>query len=427
MTHHDQRGQLSVLTAQRRTVRRGRRRRANGVAPRGERDRLGRWRTSQGRFPGRPAGGGSTVSAVIGFTCVDRGHRCRRRTDHHHLIVERRESGDGGAIEIVEHPDRTVVAHGAQLIPCLSGDDDDETAVDEFGPPLGAELPVGCTDLRIGERGQRTGLARSGRPASKVPPAGLVGREHQVTVVCPISAVNRRPVATGHEYLVAEPCVVEQGGCTQLGPIPGHVRVIPPEPTEPATVGGDPGTGDEIGAAGQDFQSVAISNGRPVGRHGNDHVERFAPVGFDGFRLVVLHHTDHPFAVRRFAAVGEPKTMMNPRRGCDRRRRGVSLGPGGEAIDALVVPVGEVDRCWPCGGRVTEPPSPSTVFVGTGSGVEPRIEAIQPVANQRRPTALGRPQLAPPHLSGVAATSGRGPVDSHRPFGDADRRQWRGP
>ncbi len=167
----------------------------------------------------------------------------------------------------------------------------------------------------------------------------------------------------------------------QLGPVPGHVGVVPAGPGEAGAVGAGAGEGVEVAAAGQHPR-----RGRAVERQRHDLVRRFA------LAPVHLAHADDGGAVRRHPHVGvaQGRRLVRPRR--DRNR----LLAEPLSVEALVGEVDEEDEV----GR-GQRPGAATVLVDAGADVDAgggdvfRGPARRP-AHQGHPAALVGPPLAPP-------------------------------
>ncbi len=168
----------------------------------------------------------------------------------------------------------------------------------------------------------------------------------------------------------------------QLGPVPGHPRVVPLEPRDARAVRARARVGHEVRAAAQQALLAAAQV------HGGEHVAYFV-------RGVALADADQVRAVRAGAPVGE----ADRRRVVGLRRERLGLAPRtvGSEPDPPQALVGEVRER---DAAVDEGPGAAAVLVHAGPGVEVGPDQV-PVGSvlgpmhQRGAPALGRPHLGP--------------------------------
>ena len=290
----------------------------------------------------------------------------------------------------------------------LGADEGDVAAVEE-GVGGAAEEPlrvaeVGALGGQLVDRGR---LARRGadvrlgaRPADRpgdpveVPEAVAVGDEVQPPVAVPRRREDRLASPAGDQARRAPRSLrtlrptyvthrVTKVGASdpELGPVPGHVGVVPAGPADRRAVGGEAREGVEV-AAGGDHSRL----GRAVDRQRHHLVLRFAVGAVD------LAHADDGGAVGRGVHVG----IAQRRRALGRRRDRLRLAAQRQPVEAAVGEVGVDDDV----GR-GEGPGAAAVLVDPGADVGARRRhlfrraALGP-AHQCRAPALGRPSLGPP-------------------------------
>ena len=228
--------------------------------------------------------------------------------------------------------------------------------------------------------------------AIDVPPVRAIRDDDEATVGCPLRLHQGLRLATGHPPGVVQPGMHTSPGKfghPQLCQVPGHVRVVPGEPSQPATVRADPRRGNEIPSRHQDERLAA---GR---RDGHNLVAHLAPG-------VILPNADHRAGVWREPTVGIPPRVRRRRRRADRQR----LPPSRLAarridrhlvdpIEPLVGPLDVED------GAAVNPPGASPILVDPGPGVPIRGEqflrdAVRAAANDLDATALRGTAFRPP-------------------------------
>ena len=231
------------------------------------------------------------------------------------------------------------------------------------------------------DRGQvlgRVGRAEVGDRAVEVPPAVAVGDEAQPVVRVPGRGEDRLAGARRQRPRRAR---VARRRHPQLGPVPGHVRVVPAGEGEPEPVRGHPRERVEVVARGDHHGRL-----RAVERQFDDGVLRFRAA------VVDLAHAEERLAVRGQLEVGitERRGLVRLRR--DRDRLAAQLQP----VDAVVGEVGVDDELRP-----EHLPGAAAVLVHAGPHVGPgrrhlfRRAALGP-PHQGVATALVGPSLGPP-------------------------------
>ncbi len=196
----------------------------------------------------------------------------------------------------------------------------------------------------------------------------------------------------------------------ELGSVPGHVRVVPAGPGEPAAVGADAGEGVEVAPAGEHGRLAG-----PVEREGDDLV-----LGFAG--AVDLAHADDGAPVWSEPHVGVAQAGGAVGRGRDRQRLLAQLLP----IEPLVAEVDEEDEIVG-----DQRPGAAAVLVGAGAHVDfgwghlfgsadrgrhfirLGVEMTTAIAHQHHAPALAWPPFAPPD-GAVAGQLRRGQPPSRR-------------
>src|SRR5439155_18121166 len=116
--------------------------------------------------------------------------------------------------------------------------------------------------------------------AIQVPPTGAVGDEEEAAVRSPFW-LEERPRA-GYTSRPDNCAPAIQVGHTELGLIPGHVRVVPGEPAEAAAVRSEPRRREKVMPRNQHLLLARIET------DGGDCIHGFAGAG------VVLAHRDQP-------------------------------------------------------------------------------------------------------------------------------------
>ena len=111
-----------------------------------------------------------------------------------------------------------------------------------------AQDPLRPPELR---RQRVQGLDDVAAMAIQVPPAGAVRHEVEDPVGRPRRLEHRLVGATRHPDGLARHAGGVELGDEELGAVPGHVRVPPLQPGEPAPVGAEAGVGIEVGALRQ--------------------------------------------------------------------------------------------------------------------------------------------------------------------------------
>jgi hypothetical protein len=265
------------------------------------------------------------------------------------------------------------VEHEEAFLAALAADGGDG-AVGEEGVGGAAEQPLWVTQLGS-LRGQP--LDRPALVAEEIPPAVAVRDEVQPALGVPLGLEDRLRGAAGDQAGVGR--VLERGD-PELGPVPGHVRVVPAGPGEPAAVGADAGEGVEVAPAGEHGRLAGA-----VEREGDDLV-----LGFAG--AVDLTHADDGAPVGAEPHVGVAQAGGALRLGRDRDR----LLAEPLAVEALV---GEADEEHEVVGD--QRPGAAAVLVGAGAHVDVRRRhrfglAAGGAAHQHHPPTLGRPPFSPP-------------------------------
>ena len=214
---------------------------------------------------------------------------------------------------------------------------------------------------------------------------------------------------------------------TQFGAVPGHPRVIPADPRQPAPIRGRGGVGIEVRPGHQLPDSLAVLRGGAVERHRDDGA------GHRGFPCrSCTHHNSAPFgdrtksAKRNEAVPGSPTVRGSAASARRRRRPGQTHRPGRAADPrssrtpplsaAGLVPL----RRAPAGRTVP-------VLVHRGPRV-PRVRQQGPPlpvrvkAHDRGPPVLPRQQFLPPDLAaGRHREADRAPLPGD--VGGGDRRR----
>ena len=202
-------------------------------------------------------------------------------------------------------------------------------------------------------RGQRLeGPAGPPGQPVQVPPACPVAGQVQDPVGAPFGLEHRLPGPAGNGHRVAGQAVAAQLGQPQLGPVPGHVRVVPFQPGQAAAVGADPGAGVEVAPGGQ--HDRLATHPAAVGRQHDQLVVDLAVV-------VVFANADQPPAVGGRAEVGVAVGGRGRRLGGDRDRPGRARVL---AVQALVGVVAEEH------GVAVDGVGAAAVLVHPGAGVE---------------------------------------------------------
>ncbi len=242
--------------------------------------------------------------------------------------------------------------------------------------PAAAEGPG-----RAGEFGRhRTdGLLAIGVKAIEVPPAALVGHEIELPVGRPGRLHDRLAWAAGDPSGVAELGILADLGEPELGPVPGHVRVVPAEPGELPAVRAEAGRAEEVVAGGQLAAGVALL----VEPDRDDTVDRFARGS------VVFAHGEDASTAGIELEIGVTQPLVRGRRQRYRRAR------CRQAMEALV---GEVDRD---DHAVPDRIGAAAIFVDPRADVEGRRRQVggRPVqgpSHQHGAAAFLRPDLEPP-------------------------------
>ena len=226
-------------------------------------------------------------------------------------------------------------------------------------------------------------MSRACRVAVEVPPVAAVGHEPQRAVGAPPRLQHRLVgAARDHELLAAAEVADDQ-----LGGVPRHRRVVPPQPRQRAAVRGQARRGDEVRAADQHLRLAGRVRVEP-----DDLVHDLG-----GRRPVVaLAHADDRRAVGGEVAVGE--AVGARARGLGGERHGV--GAVREPVEALVGPVGEPDDA------VARPPAAPAVLVDGGArvpalGKQVGASAVGAAAHELGAPALRGPALGPQHVVAV--------------------------
>ena len=230
---------------------------------------------------------------------------------------------------------------------------------------------------------RRHRLALSAAPPVQVPPAAAVGDEIEHAVGRPFRLEHRLAAAAGDHPRRADRAIGKQVRHPQLGLVPGHVRMIPRQPSQPGTVGADRRIAAEVATFDQHLTGAA---GRQVQCH--DGVDRLAP----RHAMVLAHaHQAAPAAVHHPVA----ETQVAPFRS-DRHRRRARLLP----VHPLVGEVGEPHHA------VRDPEAEPAVLVHPGTHVERRRGhvvhgAVQGAAHDHVAAAVGGTRLHPVHVVAV--------------------------
>ena len=125
---------------------------------------------------------------------------------------------------------------------------------------------------------------------------GPVGGHVQARVVLPQRGQHRLPDAALEQPALAGHPVLD-GGDPQLGAVPGHVRVIPRDPGQPAAVGRRGREREEVRAGDQGPDRRRVGRRRAVQRDGHDRAG-------DGAAVVALQHAPDLRVARREHEVG---------------------------------------------------------------------------------------------------------------------------
>ena len=205
-----------------------------------------------------------------------------------------------------------------------------------------------------------------------------------------------RPLRLGDRFIKApsrqdglvEGAVGAEGRSSKPGAVPGHVRVIPFQPGEPAAVGGQARRRQEVRADDQD-----VGRGRPIERDRHDRGPGFA------WAAVILANGENHQSSRIEPQVREPPGLV----GRDRDGLGVARV---QSIQPPVREVGEHDHAARHGVRA------AAVFVDPGPHVEWRRGQVghRPVgrkADEDAPAALGWARLKPVDLVTVEPRLGQ--------------------
>ena len=260
------------------------------------------------------------------------------------------------------------------------------------------ELPERARELLLG---RVEGLRRLADQAHlvEVPPARPVGDHVQAGRVAPQGRQNRflhaaldQPAPAGHAIL--DRCH------PQLGPVPGHARMVPADPGQALAVRGRRGERVEVRAGDK------LADGRGIRRRGA--VERDADDGPDHLAVVMpLLDAPHLGAVGGEGEVGETERRLPraPARPGGQRARiaaAPAVGPGRvQQVEPLIGMVREHDRDPAAGGRHRQV-GQAAVLVHPGPGV-PRLG--QQRTPPGRPHRDARSSPALPRRAGVPATT----------------------
>ena len=98
----------------------------------------------------------------------------------------------------------------------------------------------------------------------------------QVTVKGPARLVDTHVRAIHQDNLLVDGALEGEGGDTQLGIRPRHVRVVPGDPGNLRAVRGHRGSLREVGALEHRDDCAVIAGGGTIERNGDDLVHGFA-------------------------------------------------------------------------------------------------------------------------------------------------------
>src|SRR5262245_28184632 len=192
----------------------------------------------------------------------------------------------------------------------------------------------------------------------------------------PFRLKDRFASAAGDANRIGHRAVPLNDGHPKLGPVPGHIRMIPLKPGQTRTFRIQPRRRIEIRAAGEpDLRA------RPAQRYPDDRVDRFA-----SRRRMILAHADHPVTPAVNHAVGVTHFSF--------RRYSLRLSGAVEAIHSLVGEVREID-CAVAYGKTA-----AAVFVDARASVERRRREVSRFTirlkfNNQLAAFLSRPGLNP--------------------------------
>ena len=304
----------------------------------------------------------------------------RARDDQHHAVRGGAHRGHPRERR-VQLGDRAVgIAPGEPVVPAAQAGEHDRP-VGQHRVARRRELPVRHPDLGVhAHDGCDVG---AGRVAVEIPPVAAVGHEPQRAVGAPPRLQHRLVgAARDHELLAAGEVAHHE-----LGGVPRHRRVVPPQPRQRAAVRGQARCGDEVRVADQHLRLAGRVRVEP-----DDLVHDLG-----GRRPVVaLAHADDRRAVGGEVAVGE--AVGARARGLGGERHGV--GAVREPVEALVGPVGEPDDA------AAGPPAAPAVLVDGGArvpalGKQVGASAVGAAAHELGAPAFRGPALGPEHVVAV--------------------------
>ena len=267
-----------------------------------------------------------------------------------------------------------------------------------------AEVPLRTADLgghrRHGDGRRDLPVAPDGLHAVEVEPAIQLGRHIERARRRPGRLGDPRPCVAGHDRRRSERAVRPDVRDHALGPVPGHVRVVPARPGQAPSVRREARRGHEVGPAGQLHHARRVVRGRPVERDRDERVDRL-PV----LERVILADADQAVA-RRVEAHVRVAPATDRRKRCRRPVRPDAQQPSRREV-------GDDDQVT---GREVRP---SAVLVDAGPDVEPgRADVADPIraapSNQGLATVILGPPLQPGDRVAVPARLG----EPHEPLRD---------
>ena len=250
----------------------------------------------------------------------------------------------------------------------------------ELGDGALSEDPVGSVELGF-EVDQLDRVRPVRRQPVRQPPATAVVDEDQGAVPAPVRLSDRSPGSPGHGHRRSEHdslgALLDHRD-PQLGPVPGHRRMVPGDPGETGSVRGGPWRRDEVRALVEDLDSSGA-----VGRDRHQRVR--------GRPVVELLDADQPPPARGRASVREAAA------------RGAAVGGqgfgGARRFERTPVPalVGLVDVVE---GRARDGGGSAPVLVDPAADAHLGWREILggapgPRPDHHLPAALGRTALAP--------------------------------
>ena len=219
----------------------------------------------------------------------------------------------------------------------------------------------------------------------EVPPSALIAHEVQYAIGGPAGLEDADLAAPRDQLGAADLSVAAEFGQEEPSPIPRHVRVLPGDPGQGLTVGGEARCGEEVVPVGNDPRGFAAVRGE-------DHqfVDGLAVLAGRFIVAFALRHD--PALIGRELQVGE---SLFPR-DCGGWSDGFRTARFFSAIDPMILGVGEPDR------MLAHTVGAAAVLVYAVAEIEGRgdlfagLIAIQRAGQEGQAPALVRPVLHPP-------------------------------